>query len=446
MRRAALGLALLACGLPGCGPGRDEAPAGAPPAPRHIVVLVLDACQAAALGCYGGGADVSPALDALAGSGVVFEAAYSHATWTLPSTASLMSGLLPERHGVARDDDVLDERFATLAERLAGAGWHTTSLVQMPFAGARHGLARGFHEHRGFGPGEGGQWAELRARVDEWVASRGEQPSFLYLHLRRPHTPYDPAPEMLARLGGGAPAPGDRALGFAANDERFLPADGERERLALLYRAGLATIDATIAPWLEELRARGDTLLVVTSDHGEGLGEHGHYGHGRAVWPEHAQVPLIVAGAGVRPGRVAVPVGTVDVHATLVELAGLAAPVASDGESFAAWLVAPATAGGEAARATDERPPITIAGRRYPGESAEVALVDDAWFVRRDAAGAIEVLRRDGGEGPAPGGEQRLRWRTRLEALAGWEPAGPGRAAPLDEAGREALEQLGYLR
>jgi arylsulfatase A-like enzyme len=430
---AALGLA-----MPGCG----EAAPGSPI--RHVVVVVLDATHAAHLGCYGGPAQTTPFVDELAARGVRFERALSNATWTLPSTVSLMTGLAPERHGIATAQDAVTPDLVLLAERFAQAGFETAACVQMIFASDRHGLDRGFDGFDYVGPGDSRAMDRLRARLTDWFATRGEQRSLLYVHLRRPHSPYNPPAEALAPFEAGHPladGSADDRLRFVDNQDSPELSERERERLVQLYRGNLRAVDAELAALLPVERLGTDTLLVVTSDHGEGLGEHGDYGHGRGLHPEHVAVPLILVGPGLTPRVIDEPVGTIDVLPTLCELVGLSAPEPCDGVSLAPLLR-------DESLAARTRPLLTSA-RRYPGEASHVAAVDGRWFVRLDATGTLTVhdlaSPAEPGTTSPPGLVERL--RPHLVSLQRWEPRPvPRERAVLEPGDEEDLRALGYVR
>jgi arylsulfatase A-like enzyme len=412
---------------------------------RHVVIVVLDATNAAHAGCYGGPDEATPNLDALARRGVRFEQAYSNSTWTLPSTVSLLSGRLPERHGVVRAADAVPPDLSLLSERLALAGYRSASFVQMIFASDRHGLDRGFDTFRYVRPNDEGL-AELRAGVRAFLAERGERSSLLYVHLRRPHSPYDPPEGMLAPFVGAHPlADGGRDAALRSIDNAADPQlDAlERERLVQLYRGGLRAADAELGWLLPLLDTEQDTLLIVTSDHGEGLGEHGDYGHGRGLHAEHVHVPLVMVGPGLTPRTVREPVCTVDLVPTVLELTGQPGVPGLDGISLVPLLRGAAPAA--------RRAPLSIATRRYAGETVSAAIVDGPLYVLRGPAGATSVydVFADPGQAQdlaARRPEALERWNAALDALQLWEPgrSGPGsHAAPGDE---EDLRALGYVR
>ncbi len=450
----ALALVLSIVAFAGCGEGASR------PAFRHVVVVVLDTTHAAHLGCHGGPAEASPNLDALAARGVRFAEARSPATWTLPSTVSLLTGLHQESHGVVTANDRVPDDLPLLTEALRDAGRDVAFLSQMVFASARHGFDRGTDTYAYHGHNKGAP--AFHAAVAERAASLGDAPTFTYLHYRRPHSPYDPAPPFLAPFEDGCPlADGsrDKALRFVdgAQDPRLDAADVAH--LRHLYRGNLRQVDDRLGDVLDLLAPRldEDTLLVVTADHGEGLGEHGDYGHGTGVHVEHVHVPLIVAGPGIAPGVVEAPVSTTDLAPTLAELLDVALPWAVDGVSLA-----PALRGEPVRRSPSE--PVRFSGRWYPGTLPALgvagprltALLPATTTDAGDAVAETDVAlyRRAGDPAEERPGSPALardaevaRLVGALRAFRALRPRAGGAEADAPTAEQlEELRELGYLK
>ncbi|HYG62610.1 MAG TPA: sulfatase-like hydrolase/transferase [Thermoanaerobaculia bacterium] len=308
---AVLALALLATG---CNRSGDDTGAVGTFPGSPIIIISIDTLRSDRLPAYGYQGVETPALDALAQDSVLFERAYSHVPLTLPSHASLLTGVLPTRHGVR--DNIgyrLDAaKFTPLQEVLRQAGYATGAAVSAYVLRAETGMDKGFDlyesgidvkpsEALGRSQRSGGETAR---RALDWVKTLETQegkPFFLFLHLYEPHTPYEP-PEPFA------------------SKYRDRPYDGE-----------IAAVDAVVGGFLDELRQLGtydDAIIVLTSDHGEGLGEHGEREHGIFLYRESLQVPLLVKLPGARRGgtRVAAPVQLVDVMPTVLSLTGQKAP------------------------------------------------------------------------------------------------------------------------
>jgi arylsulfatase A-like enzyme len=314
MLRRALLLAPACALAAACGPGEVERPSA--------LLVTIDTTRADALGCYGGRAGVTPVLDALARESIRFDQARTVAPLTLPAHATMLSGLLPLRHGL-RDNGVgaLPGSAVTLAERAREAGWQTAAFVAAIVLDARFGLDQGFEV---YGDPERVRREQFSPFIDDrpaedvveqalaWLAARDrERPFFLWVHLYDPHFPYEPPPEMLRQAGGDA------------------------------YLAEVARADRAVGRLLEALRADETlerTLVAVTSDHGEARGEHGEETHGNLCYEGTMRVPLLLRLPGAeRAGEVrADPVGVADLFPTFVEALGLGAPGDVDGRSLLA--------------------------------------------------------------------------------------------------------------
>lgn len=447
--RAVLAAALVLL-LAACAPAPPDAPA-----PRHVLVVVLDATQAAQLGAFGGDGATSPRLDAFAARGARFRRAVSSATWTLPSTTSLLTGLLQEHHGVVTNHHALaDDGPTTLAERFADAGWRTAAFVQMVYASDSYGLDRGFDTYRYYATDAEKREDGLAVLdVATWLREReaaGER-SFTYAHFRRPHSPYDPDNASVAALGvDPTSVPRERLELLMHADSRVRGLDdlrdGELDLLRGMYRANIRSIDERLATLLDWASERDDTLVVITADHGEGLGEHGHFGHGDRLFPEHVGVPFVIVGPGVEARDVDARVTTVDVAATLADLCALDAdPRDFDGRSLATTL-----RGGDDL----EQRGVLASGRyRAPTSMPPVAHKGPRWTVVRHGDGAVSLFdtRADPQETRDIADEHPDVVAARLPELErlvdrGVRASVPGGAGPaLDAARREQLEALGYV-
>ena len=297
----ALGLLALAIACTsGC--ERPREPAQRVPAQR-IVLVTIDTLRADFVGAYTGANAETPNLDALAESGVRFTAAISPAPLTLPSHASILTGLDPPHHGV-RDNMTfaLPDDLATLPEALAGASWATAAFLGSFILDRQHGLARGFGTYddtmglqgsrRVYGIPERPASRVVDAALD-WLEDAPDR-FFLWVHFFDPHAPWE---------GPDSAAPRER---YAAEVERT---DAEVGRLVAAVRAR----------WPD-----AGTLFVATSDHGESLEEHGEGTHSLGIYDATQRVPLILSGAGLPAGTVVdAVVRLVDLVPTLLALAEL---------------------------------------------------------------------------------------------------------------------------
>jgi arylsulfatase A-like enzyme/Tfp pilus assembly protein PilF len=312
--RWVLGLAVVAAALLVAGALvlwlRHPAPAERRPG-LNVLLVTLDTTRADHLGCYGHAAARTRHLDRLAAEGTRFETAVATAPITLPSHSSILTGLYPFEHGVRNNGNFyLAPRFETLATRLQARGYRTGAFVSSFILDRRYGLDRGFDVYDDRMEGEYTQVVALQAErrgdrtalaLDRFLDERAKEkgtPFFAWLHLYDPHEPYRP------------PRP---FRDLFAND---------------LYDGEIAFTDAIVASVLDRLQQDGlldRTLVVVTGDHGESLGEHGETTHSMFLYEGAIRVPLVFWRPGLVPaGRVvADPVRLVDVAPTILDLLGL---------------------------------------------------------------------------------------------------------------------------
>jgi arylsulfatase A-like enzyme len=435
----------LTASLAACGPAAPLEP------PRHVVVIVLDATHGAHLSCQGGPAGLTPNLDALAERGARFPRAFSNAAWTLPSTASLMTGRWPEHHGVVTDEQALPEEALLLAERFRSAGWRTGAFVQMVYASDAFGLHQGFDDYRFYAAAVEKQDPLMVVDATSWMDAHAGERTLLYLHFRRPHGPYNPSAEAWRSQGPPPDLPPperfavlEQADALVSDASELTPS--EQALVTRLYRANLATVDAALEPILRRARRSEDTLVVVTADHGEALGQHGPFGHGHHVWAEMIDIPLIVAGPGIAPTVDETAVCTVDLLPTLLEACRLPVDPADplDGRSFWPRLLGRSTPA--------DRAPIPVVARYTPEGSPPLAIIDGRWklLLRADGSTALYDRASDPGDLRPLDDPERA---TQLADLArDWRerhrdaPHAVGAEPVLDERMRAELEQLGYVR
>jgi arylsulfatase A-like enzyme len=289
--------------------GRAPAP---PERPPNVVIVLLDAVRADHLPVYGYPRDTAPFLTTLAARGTVFDRAYSSSGWTSPATASLFTSLHPFQHGVIWNIRRMREnRFRvsrmpdepeTIAEALRKAGYATFGVSDNPSASGLGGFDAGFDRFEGTTDTSA---TAVNRKVKEWRADlTSGRPYFLYLHYMDAHEPY---------------LPQGRAFDEFMKDGRPNP----RRDFVAAYDSEIRLLDSKVQGLFDSLGWERDTIVIVTSDHGEGFHDHGLAGHANSLYDELMRVPLIVYGRGVRAGRVALPVAHVDVLPTLREIAGL---------------------------------------------------------------------------------------------------------------------------
>jgi choline-sulfatase len=397
-----------------------------PPRPVSVVLIIIDTLRADALGCYGNRQAATPVLDALAARGARFPNAIAHVPLTLPSHASILTGVTPLVHGVRNNTDfVLGPAPPTVAERFRAAGYETAAFVSGFPVHRRFGLGRGFDSYddrfpRGSDParlpyvdrrGDATVAAAL-AWLDRASADRSK-PFFVWLHLFDPHAPYAPPEPFLSRF-------------------RDRPYDGE-----------VAFADAQVGVFLDGVaRARPNDPIIVlaTSDHGESLGEHGEPTHGLFVYDSTTRVPLILAGPGVPAGRVLQTLARgIDVAPTLLEAAHLPPLTGAEGRSLLAAVTSPA--------ATRDEPAYieSLYARLSFGWAPLYGWRDRDWLYVDAPEPELYDLNRDGAQArnlATDRPSEAARFRRAVDAaVANGRPAEPV-AAGRDTA--ERLRSLGY--
>ncbi len=290
------------------------------PTRPSVLLITIDTLRADHLGCYGYDGAQTPNIDTLASEGVLFEQVGAQAPVTLPSHATILTGLTPATHGLHDNGTFrLPQEVSTLAELLASRGYRTGAVVGAFVLARCFGLGQGFgHYEDSFAQsgqlGDASHYAQKPAsEVAElgirWVQQQGRDPFFLWLHFFDPHAPYGP------------PAPFAERFGHS-------PYDGE-----------IAFVDREVGRVLRGLVDQGldaSTIVALTSDHGEGLGEHGEPDHSHFVYESTLRVPLLVRWPGRLPGNVRVKAlaRTVDLAPTILELLDVPVPEWMEGASL----------------------------------------------------------------------------------------------------------------
>jgi choline-sulfatase len=395
-----------------------------PPGPYAkgpVVLVSIDTLRADRLALYGYAKGATPHLDALGREAVVFEDAYSHCPLTLPAHASLFTGLLPPHHGV-RDNEgfALGPDRRTLATRFRAAGWPTGAAVSAFVLRSATGLAAGFESYddaltvEASAEGLGSQQRDGALAVQsllEWIGAHSSGRFFAFLHLYEPHAPYAP-PAAYRHL----PDPYDGEVAYA--DE----------------------LVGRLVARLRELGLWDRTILAVTSDHGEGLRDHGEQEHGFFLYREALRVPLILRlPGGARGGaRVRGLAAQVDLAPTLLDLSGLAAD-GMDGRSLR-----PAVAAGR----IEPRPVYaeTFFPRYHFGWSELRAVTDERYRYIQAPRPELYDVKADPAERANLAGERA----QTVASMAGWlqtavgtVDAPPQGKVPADVA--ERLQALGYV-
>lgn len=255
----------------------------------NILVVTLDTTRADAIGAQ------TPAFNALAARGVRFRSAYATVPQTLPSHASMFTGLYPGGHGVHENARPLAEVHALVAERLKAGGYGTAAFISAFALAKRFGLARGFDVYdEDFGAGRAERPAsETTDRALAWLAGAPDQPLFLWVHYYDPHYPYTPPEPFRTRF---------------ANQP---------------YLGEVAAMDEQLGRLIAAFEKKGPAAVIVLADHGEGLGDHGEQQHGNLLYQATMHVPLVIAGPGLAAGVSDEAVTTRRVFHTILDWAGI---------------------------------------------------------------------------------------------------------------------------
>jgi arylsulfatase A-like enzyme len=461
-------LVIFAVSLPACGR------VAAPPA-ECIVLVTIDTLRADHLSLYGYPRRTSPFLERLGRESVLFRRAFASMPTTAPSHASMLTGLHPIAHKVLKNGQVLDASFTTLAELLRARGFRTAGFVSTNMHFRVGGLDRGFEV---FDEPVGAVVYERAAdatveRAIAWLRALGPgERAFLWIHVYDPHTPYEPHPEQLRRLGFASPEDEAEYLRFLREqhhaDIETLGGAAPAIELLSSYDAEILFVDDQLQRLDESLReGRRDarTLLIVTADHGEGLGNHRFLGHGKHLYNEHVRVPLLVRLPGEeRRARVVEDVvQLVDLLPTVLAELELPAslPYPIHGTSFASLLHSGRRAAADGLAFAQRRhfepqnrPAIGVPPEQANFEEGEAfALQDDRSKYILRTAGEHEFydLSQDAYETRnriAEGDPRVAAMRRRLEELIALYGRGGGGVEPklADPATVEKLKSLGYVQ
>ncbi|MEE8525820.1 MAG: sulfatase [Thermoanaerobaculia bacterium] len=320
----------------------------------NVFLIVIDTLRADHLSCYGYGRETSPNIDRLAAQGILYEQSISAASWTFPAHASLFTGLFPRDHGATSQTRTLEASFDTLAELLKTAGYRTAGFSNNVWTHDASGLKQGFEEFREMwhqqvvedkgisfdDPAYDMGAALTTEEIFGWLdgAGDGERPFFVFVNYFEPHLPYRPTQPFDDEFlpSGADPRQVRKLRSFYSPREYAYILDipwvrveeKELEILTALYDGEIAYVDSILGVLVDGLRSRGlldDTLLVITSDHGEHLGEHHMLDHKLSLYDPLLRVPLILWNPKRIPAgvRVESQVQAHDVFGTILDFGGV---------------------------------------------------------------------------------------------------------------------------
>ncbi len=395
---------------------------------RNVILISIDTCRADHLSCYGYPLKTTPNIDALAQESLIFSNAYAPAPITRPSHSSMFTGNIPPYHGVHDNaDHKLGETNVTLAELLGKNGFATGAVISAFVMDSQFGLDQGFDYYNDSieKPLNGPNNPNNERRAEEttrfalkWLNSHKEENLFLFIHYFDPHQLYEP-PEAFASK-------------FHDN----------------LYAGEIAYTDHCIGQVLEELKDLGlyeSSLIIITSDHGEMLGEHGEYTHSYYIYESALKVPLIIKFPGNSKSKIADdPVGLIDIVPTICSVMGIETPPHVQGKDLSFYF--------------SDTLPVTQSRHLYCesfyptkySANSLLGVVSDSWKYIQTSRPELYDLKNDPGEinnlvtkQPQQARILQDRLRQVLEESVRGEDL--GNKAPLDEKTRSRLESLGYL-
>ncbi len=395
----------------------------------NLVLITLDTVRADHLSAYGYARATTPNLDRAARQGVLFENAIATSSWTLPSHASMFTGLLPHQHG-ANYNSPLAAGSLTLAKALESEGYETAAFVAntawfMPARRMDQGFGvydddsssllhnfrrtlcgRGFQEvyaHLGdVGDFDRKDARQLNHEVVDWLGHRSKSPFFLFVNYYDAHDPYV-APPPYDKLFGSASASLLRRARPVSHGEHASQPLSRNETASLIsaYDNSLAFLDLQVGELLTSLAKSpggSNTVVVITSDHGEAFGEHGCYGHGGCgLNRELLHVPLIVFGPGVPSGgRVSPVVSIRGIFSTVLDVASSNGHLPLGASLRRFWIAGADPQLGDQVAVSELTPAAGVVTAPVPS----ISLVTGEWHYLRDATGHSRLYhwQEDGGE------------------------------------------------
>jgi len=332
----ATALVVFACGRSANEPAEDLAAQSGPrpvPPVQRVVLVTIDTLRADHLSTYGYPIETAPFLDSLAGESVVFTRAFAHSSTTRPSHASILTALYPLQHRVQNNTDILDESFLTLAELLHGRGFRTAAFVSSISVYGESNLGQGFEIFEG-PAGKVRKGDKLKVpyrRADEttdlvipWLESEATRGKFfLWVHYFDPHRPHQPPERHLDAVLPRNANEREHHVEFLETQHRLDVSTVKLDDI-FEYDAEIRFVDAELERLYRALDDRGlndGAMWIITSDHGQGLGNHGWFGHHKNIYNEQIRAPLVVHFPGhPRPERIDEIVEHVDIAVTLADL------------------------------------------------------------------------------------------------------------------------------
>ncbi len=306
------------------------------PADPNVLILVLDTVRADAIGVSGPNGPITPNINHLANEGNVFTRTFSEAPWTIPSHASLFTSLYPHQHKAIHERFKLDDSLTTMAEILKARGYQTAGFTCNPWLNKLGGMGQGFETYLEIykldNPNNDKGAVNTTVAIREWISQHDRRkPFFVFANYLEAHLPYKPPKSALERLGLTAPYPFNGDFTIQRAEQHITGqkplSDTDVKNATALYRAEIAYLDEQVGLVVDTLRQQhllDNTIVIITSDHGEHIGSHGLTGHEFSIYEELLHVPLIVRLPVYLPNgkRITAPVGLIDVLPTVLDIIG----------------------------------------------------------------------------------------------------------------------------
>ena len=450
-------LAVLLLLAAGCGGGGTK---------PNVIVVTIESLRADHVGCYGYPLPTTPNLDRFAGESVRFDEAYTLTSWTLPSHASLLTGLPSSALKVTEPHHKLDDSYETLAELLAGEGYSTAAIVSGPFLRTPYNLNQGFDLYDDTPSAIAQQNAQgditnpaMERKVIEYLRAPHDEPFFLFAYFWDVHYDFIPPPPYDTMFVTPGMEPFD-ATRFEMNQEIHPGMDeGRLDYILSQYDGEIRCTDEMFGRILDVLREEGlweTTAILITSDHGEEFFDHGEIGHKHNLHRESLHVPFLLKLPGpARSGVDSSPVSLLDVVPTILDLCGVSVPGEMSGRSLLK----------KAADARELIHELYITYYRYQLGAGYAGTKTFDAFALREGDFKYMRLPRKGGErlyditadpletadlseslaADLPRWREKVKaWTDRTEAIAAAH--GDAEDASLSDEERERLEALGYIR
>jgi arylsulfatase A-like enzyme len=466
----------------------------ADPAKPNIVFIVMDTARADHLSCYGYKRPTTPNTDRVAREGALFRNVIAPSSWTLPSHASMFTGLFPSEHGADHLSQYLPPEIPTAASLLRDRGYKTLGCSNNPYVGQLTGLSRGFEEFEESWRRQKGRFfsdviykiykmhmesrdpslsvadegaARTTKFVSNWIQQNHAEPFFIFINYLEPHAPYrPPLPHRTAFMNPGvSKSEIDAAISYSGDAQNWIfPSQPSPNILAVseaLYDGEISYVDSKIGVLyqvLSNLNILDNTLLIITSDHGENLGEHDLYGHSYGVFNTLLEVPLVIRHPKyfTAGSVIAQKVQTTDIFQTIMQAAGMPQKAAPSPLSKSLIERVKSQAYPDVCIVKRDRPTNLLRFARWTGKDASHidvdfrAIIADGYKYIRSSGGGEELynLESDPVESSnliSTQAETAIKLHRRLDRLVK-TGSQMGTRRKIDRETEDRLKSLGYIR